>query len=69
MSEVLGNKVRPLTVDPLLKLLILEISSWPEDYKETAQTQRFILVLLDRLAMAKVTRCLCQLFKIKDYYR
>ncbi|WP_057832037.1 AraC family transcriptional regulator [Colwellia sp. TT2012] len=53
LSEVLGNKVRPLTVDPLLKSLILEISSWPEDYKETAQTQRFILVLLDRLAMAK----------------
>jgi len=53
LSKVLGDKVRPLTVDPLLKSLILEISSWPEDYKETEQTQRFILVLLDRLAMAK----------------
>ncbi|WP_019025880.1 AraC family transcriptional regulator [Colwellia piezophila] len=53
LSEVLGNKVRPLTIDPLLKALILEISSWPEDYQETAQTQRFILVLIDRLTMAK----------------
>lgn len=53
LSEVLGNKVRPLTVDSLLKSLILEISNWPKDYEETAQTQRFILVLLDRLAMAQ----------------
>jgi AraC-like DNA-binding protein len=53
LSEVLGDKVRPLTVDPLLKSLILEISNWPENYEETDQTQRFILVLLDRLAMAK----------------
>ena len=53
LSEVLGNKVRPLTVDPLLKSLILEISNWPEDYEETAETQRFLLVLIDRLAMAK----------------
>lgn len=53
LSKVLGNKVRPLSIDPLLKSLILEISSWPEDYEETEQTQRFILVLLDRLAMAQ----------------
>lgn len=53
LSKILGNKVRPLTVDPLLKSLILEISNWPKDYQETEQTQRFILVLLDRLAMAK----------------
>jgi len=53
LSAILGNKVRPLTIDPLLKSLILEISSWPEDYEETEQTQRFILVLLDRLAAAK----------------
>ena len=52
-SEILGNKVRTLTVDPLLKSLILEISKWPKDYEETAQSQRFILVLLDRLAMAQ----------------
>jgi len=53
LSEMLGNKVRPLTVDPLLKSLILEISNWPEDYEETEETQRFLLVLLDRLAIAK----------------
>ena len=53
LSEMLGNKVRPLTVDPLLKSLILEISNWPEDYEETVETQRFLLVLLDRLAIAK----------------
>jgi hypothetical protein len=53
LSELLGKQVRPLTVDPLLKSLILEISNWPEDYEETAQTRRFILVLLDRLALVK----------------
>lgn len=53
LSEILGNEVRPLTVDPLLKSLILEMTSWPTDYEETAQTQRLILVLIDRLAMAK----------------
>jgi AraC-like DNA-binding protein/mannose-6-phosphate isomerase-like protein (cupin superfamily) len=52
-SEILGNKVRPLSVDPLLKSLILEISNWPKNYEETEQTQRFVLVLLDRLAAAK----------------
>jgi AraC-like DNA-binding protein len=53
LSELLGKQVRPLSVDPLLKSLILEISNWPEDYEETTQTRRFILVLLDRLALAK----------------
>ncbi len=52
-SELLGNKVRTLMVDPLLKSLILEISSWPKDYEETAQKHRLILVLLDRLFMAQ----------------
>ncbi|MBO1255005.1 helix-turn-helix transcriptional regulator [Alteromonas sp. 5E99-2] len=53
LSRELGDKVRPLNVDSLLKSLILEITSWPKDYAETEQTQRFILVLLDRLAVAK----------------
>jgi hypothetical protein len=53
LSEKLGNKVRPLSVDSLLKSLILEVSSWPQNYEETAQTKRFTLVLLDRLAVAQ----------------
>ncbi len=53
LSEALGNRVKPLTIDPLLKSLILEVSSWPEDYEETEQTKRFLFVLLDRLAIAK----------------
>jgi AraC-like DNA-binding protein len=53
LSNTLGDKVRPLMVDPLLKALILEISSWPKDYEETFQTDRLISVLLDRLFIAQ----------------
>jgi len=53
LSELLGDKVRPLMVDPLLKSLILEISSWPKDFEGSPQTQRLILVLIDRLFMAQ----------------
>jgi AraC-like DNA-binding protein len=51
-SDILGNCVKPLTVDPLLKALILEVSNWGKDYTETAQTNRLLRVLLDRLAQA-----------------
>ncbi|PAJ75313.1 AraC family transcriptional regulator [Pseudoalteromonas sp. NBT06-2] len=51
-SEPLGNKVRSLTVDPLLKALILEIANWPEQYQQTEQTDRLVRVLIDRLAIA-----------------
>lgn len=51
-GAVLGNKVKPLTIDPLLKALILEIANWPMHYEETPEKQRFTLVLLDRLANA-----------------
>lgn len=53
LSETLGDKVRPLSIDPLLKSLILEISSWPKEYKETEQTVRLAVVLIDRLAIAQ----------------
>jgi AraC-like DNA-binding protein len=52
LSEVLGNKVKPLTIDPLLKNLILEMSSWSKDYIQTEQTKRLAQVLIDRLAIA-----------------
>lgn len=52
ISKKLGTVVKPLTVDPLLKAMIIELSSWPKDYVETAETDRFIHVLLDRLALA-----------------
>lgn len=48
----LGNKVRSLTVDPLLKSLILEIANWREHYERTAQTDRLVQVLIDRLSIA-----------------
>ncbi len=51
-GAVLGSKVKTLTVDPLLKALILEIANWPMHYEETPEKQRFISVLLDRLASA-----------------
>jgi AraC-like DNA-binding protein len=50
--EALGNSVRTFTIDPLLKSLLLEISSWPENYPETPQTSRLVQVLIDRLAIA-----------------
>jgi len=52
LSEVLGNQVKPLTIDPLLKYLILEMSSWSKDYIQTEQTKRLAHVLIDRLAIA-----------------
>ena len=51
-SEELGNSVRTLTVDPLLKSLLLEVASWPELYQENEQTSRLTRVLIDRLAIA-----------------
>jgi len=51
-SKPLGDKVRSLTVDPLLKSLILEIANWPEHYQQTTQTDRLVQVLIDRLAIA-----------------
>jgi len=53
LSEILGDKVRPLTIDPLLRSLILEITSWSKDYQETEQSKRLIQVLIDRLAIAQ----------------
>ena len=51
--DVLGDKVRPLTIDPLLKALILEVANWPMYYENTAEKQRFVAVLLDRLIAAE----------------
>lgn len=51
-SEALESSVRTLTVDPLLKSLLLEVASWPENYQETEQTSRLTRVLIDRLAVA-----------------
>jgi len=51
-SQLLGDKVRTLTVTPLLKSLILEVAKWPEDYQQTEQSDRFVKVLLDQLAIA-----------------
>ena len=50
--EELGSSVRTFTVDALLKSLLLEVASWPENYQETAQTSRLVQVLIDRLAIA-----------------
>jgi AraC-like DNA-binding protein len=50
--EELGSSVRTLTVDPLLKSLLLEVANWPEHYQETEQTSRLTKVLIDRLAIA-----------------
>lgn len=52
LSEQLGNAVRTLTVDPLLKALIIEITHWQKNYQETNETQRLIAVLIDRLSIA-----------------
>jgi AraC-like DNA-binding protein len=52
-SKVLGNNVRMLTIDPLLKSLLLEVSNWSENYQETEQTNRLTQVLIDRLAIAE----------------
>ncbi len=52
-SKELGDNVRMLTVDPLLKSLILAVSKWPDNYQETEQTERLTQVLIDRLAVAE----------------
>lgn len=52
-SKELGSSVRMLTVDPLLKSLILEVANWPENYLETEQTDRLTHVLIDRLTVAE----------------
>ena len=52
-SEELGDSVRMLTVDPLLKALILEVANWSENYQETEQTNRLTQVLIDRLVVAE----------------
>ena len=52
LSKEVGDSVRTLTVDPLLKSLLLEVASWPEFYQETEQTSRLTRVLIDRLAIA-----------------
>ncbi len=62
-SKLLGNQVKPLTIDTLLKSIILEVSSWPKDYKETDQTHRLLRVMLDRLAAAPTS----QLFMPNNY--
>ena len=52
LCEELGSQVFTLDVDALLKELILEVCCWPKDYQITAQKQRLLQVLLDRLAQA-----------------
>ncbi|NTS77204.1 helix-turn-helix transcriptional regulator [Catenovulum sp. SM1970] len=52
LGAFLGEQVRSLRVEPLLKQLILTITSWPKHYQQTPQTDRLIAVLLDQLALA-----------------
>ncbi|KZN35411.1 hypothetical protein N474_20965 [Pseudoalteromonas luteoviolacea CPMOR-2] len=51
-ESLLGNTAKSLVVNDLLKAMILEICTWPEDYTLDEKTHRFIDVFIDRLELA-----------------
>lgn len=55
-AKSLPNKATAITVNSLLKELILEISNWTESYTLTTTKKRFIAVLIDQLSEAKRSR-------------
>ncbi|WP_247687531.1 AraC family transcriptional regulator [Pseudoalteromonas luteoviolacea] len=51
-QTLLGDQAKSMVVSDLLKALILEICTWPDDYTLDDKTQRFIDVFIDRLEQA-----------------